>query len=69
MNDKKGYGTWATVDEAMETFRLGRSLMYEMMSDRTLPYLPVGKRGRRVRLEDVESALRERSKKTLEIKS
>ena len=54
---------WVRVADAAEYFRIGRTLLYVLMNNGTLPYLPTGRRGRRVKLSYVERALRERAEK------
>ena len=55
-----GVDRWHSIQEAADHFRIGRTLLYVLMNEGGLPYLPVGARGRRVKLGDVERALRQR---------
>ena len=52
---------WVTINEAAAHFRVGRTMLYVLMLEKSLPFLPIGQRGRRVKLIDVEKALRKRS--------
>ena len=56
-----GLEPWKTIREAGRHFSVGRSTLYELMADGLLPWLPVGRQGRRVQLSAVEAALRARA--------
>ena len=43
MSSKK----WSKISEAAAHFSIGKSLLYELMAEWDLDYLPVGPRGRR----------------------
>ena len=52
---------WVTLRLAAKHFTIGHDLLYRLMREGRLAWLPLSeKRGRRVRLSDVEAALRSR---------
>ena len=52
---------WVTISQASAYFSVSRTVFYNLMRRGILPYLPIGSRGRRVRISDAEIALRSRN--------
>lgn len=55
---------FVTIEQATEHFQISRTLLYDMMREGELPFLPVGRRGRRVRISAVETGLVARARKS-----
>ncbi len=56
-----GAEPWVTLAAAAKHFSIAKRTLYQMMTDGLLTWLPSGTRGRRVRIGDVERAMRARS--------